>query len=1046
MEYNTLDKEKLIGELRVIHKKLVNLYEDIFNYKYTNDEEFNEYIKDQYRQNGISKKEQKDWNQNFCHRASYTLLNKILFVRICEDKGFMRNPEDYIIGEIGNPHIGEKLSRVGLQKWTNILTNYTFGELINFAFLDMRKSYSNIELYKDNKYEILNPTKNELNLRYIDTDENVKNFVVEFERTLNTIIEKLDRENFNFSKTDSNVLGDVYEQFMDIETRKAIGQFYTPEFVIEYILKNTISKIDIIKNPLVTVADISCGSGHFLIMAYDILKEKFIKKLEELRNIYSEDIYEIEKDGNKEYISGKEYWIEENIHYHLLKHCLYGSDIDSFAIQLTTINLLMKDLDNFTDQLNIIECDSLIKYENDFDWKDLKNQLEDEYETITSTSINLFGEEEETTIRQRKKIFNLRYIDDLGKKKTKKINRQRANEIIEVCEFWNKKFDYIVGNPPWGAGMKNKSYLRNRYKNSRSNINTFVLFIERMIASNLFNNMFGIIIPKNIIKANDYIEIRDMITKHNIVEIASSDDIFDGVTSETIILYVSSELVEKDNKTKVSFYKNEILKYKYAYQIDQFAFKDMPDRTFNIFANTMNINIFNKIRKKSKKLLSKYKIYRGIEIGKKDESLNDYKINNKYIPILAGKDVRKYFYNVDRYINTEANINFKDLNIYKSPKILIRKIAGEINASIDESECLVTQGVYILQALENSNYYHDLVYLNSNIMLFYYDVFVNQKARLTTNITIKNLYDLPMPLIEEPYISEKGKEVSSLFKEIKLLDFDITHNSFMNYVDNVNNIKIKIEKLLLEINDYFYSFYELNEEEIEHIKDMYNLKTDKDIKLADLDLNLFIKKHINEDKNIEVIAKEFNCNIQEIKDIQKRYIEENYRYEPWKLYNLEELYKKIEEYLNNMNYENFIKLEKYLNLKEIRENSYNNIKNIDSVIEIMRKEEPTKKSINIFKDSMNNDCYTWNAYRKVKDKDRLNKRFIKYYDSNYYGLSEWSDEIHKHYFLDAIEEYTETDPNEKKAKDILNLFKDLDIEDKKDYLSVIEGKINRVFK
>ncbi len=42
--------------------------------------------------------------------------------------------------------------------------------------------------------------------------------------------------------------------------------------------------------------------------------------------------------------------------------------------------------------------------------------------------------------------------------------------------------------------------------------------------------------------------------------------------------------------------------------------------------------------------------------------------------------------------------------------------------------------------------------------------------------------------------------------------------------------------------------------------------------------------------------------------------------------------------------------------------------------------------------------------------------------------------------LDAIEEYTVNNPNEKKAKDILKLFKDLDIEDKEDYIEVIEEK------
>ena len=104
-----------------------------------------------------------------------------------------------------------------------------------------------------------------------------------------------------------------------------------------------------------------------------------------------------------------------------------------------------------------------------------------------------------------------------------------------------------------------------------------------------------------------------------------------------------------------------------------------------------------------------------------------------------------------------------------------------------------------------------------------------------------------------------------------------------------------------------------------------------------------------------------------------------------------------------------------------------------------------KNTIKIIRDAMNLHTYTWNAYRKAKKSNKINKTFIKYYDNNYYGLAEWPDEIHKNYFLDAIEKYTVDNPNEKKAKDILKLFKDLDIEDKRDYIEIIKGKIKKAF-
>lgn len=71
---------------------------------------------------------------------------------------------------------------------------------------------------------------------------------------------------------------------------------------------------------------------------------------------------------------------------------------------------------------------------------------------------------------------------------------------------------------------------------------------------------------------------------------------------------------------------------------------------------------------------------------------------------------------------------------------------------------------------------------------------------------------------------------------------------------------------------------------------------------------------------------------------------------------------------------------------------------------------------------------------------------MKYYDNNYYGLSEWDDEIHKEYFIDAIKEYTEINPNEKKARDILKLFEGLNIKDKEDYMEIFNSQIKKAFR
>ena len=358
----------------------------------------------------------------------------------------------------------------------------------------------------------------------------------------------MDTNNYNFNNTDGNILGDVYEKFMDRETRKAIGQFYTPEFVIEYILNNTVAEADVVENPFVSVADISCGSGHFLIMAYDILREKFINNLELLRDKYSNELYTIKKNGREEELTGREYWKEENIHYHLLKHCIYGADIDSFAIQLTTINLLLKDLDNFTDELNIVECDSLIKWEEDYDWKDLKQQLEEEFETIDYTQTNLLGEEEKTLVTKKKETYELTYKNIVGLEKTEKISKERAEEIVCLCEFWSEKFDYVVGNPPY-IGIKAlnnnfKKYFKFNYFVSQKQFDIYAVFYERAILKS--NLKVGYITPRPLLNNENLELVRRFIDDNtSINSISDVGMVFDDAGVETSILILGKRVTEQ---------------------------------------------------------------------------------------------------------------------------------------------------------------------------------------------------------------------------------------------------------------------------------------------------------------------------------------------------------------------------------------------------------------------------------------------------------------------------------------------------------------------
>ncbi|MDD5626173.1 MAG: transcriptional repressor LexA [Patescibacteria group bacterium] len=117
---------------------------------------------------------------------------------------------------------------------------------------------------------------------------------------------------YDFSQIDRDILGKMYEQFITREERKQLGQFYTPEAVIDYILDQTgyINNIEDKK-----IIDISCGSGGFTTRAAN----RLINKLKNKDN----KISIIEKVINN----------------------IYGLDINPFACYLAETNILLQLLD-----------------------------------------------------------------------------------------------------------------------------------------------------------------------------------------------------------------------------------------------------------------------------------------------------------------------------------------------------------------------------------------------------------------------------------------------------------------------------------------------------------------------------------------------------------------------------------------------------------------------------------------------------------------------------------------------------------------------------
>lgn len=761
------------------------------------------------------------------------IIDRLIFLRIAEDRGV----EQYGQLKISVNQKGEA--------YQNLFFNFKKAdEKYNSGLFDFKKDLISEKLQIDNK-------------------------------VIKTIVNEMyyPESPYEFSVISVEILGSAYEQFLgkqikiDInhrakieekpEVRKAGGVYYTPQYIVDYIVKNTVGKLIEGKTPKqiekIKIADPACGSGSFLIGAYQHL-------LDYHKNYYIENGT---KTGKKESPVTPEGNLTSAEKKRILLNNIFGVDIDVNAVEVTKLSLLLKCMEGETEttiaqqqklwhERILPTLDENIKSGNslvDIDYYDGQIDFEPSLEKKIKpfnwrrAFSGVFSSTVPTKIQELKAQFNKvkKQTEEAEKNAYALIQRLSSNVDEPSLEYEAGGFDVIIGNPPYLGGREWKEengniydYFINKYKIAEYQFDMYTLFWELGIRLLKPNGLIGFITPNTWLNNQSNTKLRTYILENTSIQKIidySKVRVFDQATVLPIITVLEKNLVQKSNTEIFEPCGNEIVLKNI---VNQAIWKDGTLNVINIGLNETDLILRDKIERGGVELeklaLVKFgiKIYetgkgsppQKPEFAKEKVFEANVKIDETYRPYLEGKDIHPYAIEYkERWLKYGENLAApRDATLFFGERILVRRIIGQtLICTYTNEEYVTSQLLQIVKPVNPANSKFLLGILNSKLMAYYFRKKYNRQDKTFPEIRIYELASLPVKQVYEGVPSEM-KIKDDLTNAVDLMLKLKGELLFSKLPDKTERIKSRIEHLENRINQLVYQLYQLTEEEIKTVE------------------------------------------------------------------------------------------------------------------------------------------------------------------------------------------------------------------------------------
>lgn len=701
----------------------------------------------------------KDKSEEDINESVQRVLDRLIFIRVCEDR-----------------QLEEKILWQALQKWINKGRKPdNFMKELKPIFEKFDDEY-NSNLFQPHLCERLDcygePFEKIIEDLYADKEKGVK---------------------YDFSAIPADVLGSIYEQYLGYiqekgtvngTKRKKHGIYYTPEFIVDYIVQNTLGKASKEKSQRevknIKVVDPACGSGSFLIKAFAVL-DKHLKG----------------KKAKKDAGSA----IDAVRKFNILKNNIYGVDLDSQAIEIARLNLLLKALEP-NHKLPMLSDNTKVGNSLVFSQpKTLKKH---------------FGEN-----WKKQKPFDWK------------------NEFPKI--FKDGGFDVVIGNPPYidsetmtKSQPEFRKYCTETYLSAKGNWDLFCVFIEKGLNLLKDGGYFGMIVPNKLLSADYAKQIREILEQYKIISIRdySTVPVFEA-SVYPIVIIVKKESLEKKHKIIIESFGEAGLRF--SGEVLQEKLKSYRKGWQLSFERGIDFKFLDRNKSKIKQLKEICEVHGAATVSEA------YEIKK----ILKEKNGQKNFFKfintgtIDRYLslwNRQPTRYLKDS--YNKPIVLkkdLKKLLPRRNRDASSKKIIVAGVTKDLQCILDKGQYLAgkstsivisreldpkivLAILNSKLMTTIYKKIFRSLALGGGYLNVG-----PRQLSSLPIIVPSGKTKRVLIKTVdKMLNLNESFQKCSEDSDEYRTIQGKIEKVDKQINQLVYKLYNLTPEEIEMVEEYQN--------------------------------------------------------------------------------------------------------------------------------------------------------------------------------------------------------------------------------